>query len=66
MGGAWWASVLYTITPNWQLFWLADALNEENGVIKWAYVGKGLAYAFGYAGAALIFAIALFENRELS
>jgi ABC-2 type transport system permease protein len=66
MGGTWWASVLYTVTPNWQLFWLADALNEEKGVIAWSYIGKGLAYAFGYAGAALIFAVVLFENRELS
>src|SRR5215510_10815230 len=24
--GSWWASALYTITPNWQLFWLADTL----------------------------------------
>ena len=29
MGGAWWASALYTVTPNWQLFWLADALEPK-------------------------------------
>src|ERR1039457_4876534 len=28
MGGTWWASALYTVTPNWQLFWLADVLAE--------------------------------------
>ncbi|HZR16028.1 MAG TPA: ABC transporter permease [Verrucomicrobiae bacterium] len=66
MGGTWWAEVLYTVTPNWQLFWLADALNEEKGVIDWSYVAKAFAYAFGYAGAALVFAVVLFENRELS
>jgi len=27
--GSWWASVLYTITPNWQLFWLADVLDAD-------------------------------------
>jgi len=27
--GSWWASVLYTVTPNWQLFWLADALETD-------------------------------------
>src|SRR5215831_1564374 len=27
MGGSWWATTLYTIVPNWQLFWLADALD---------------------------------------
>src|SRR6266404_4715376 len=25
--GSWWGSVLYTVTPNWQLFWIADALD---------------------------------------
>ena len=66
MGGRWWASVLYTVTPNWQLFWLADALNAEKGVVQWSYVGKAFAYALGYMGAALALAIALFEDRELS
>src|SRR5207248_1718537 len=37
------ASVLYSVTPNWQLFWLADALDMEKGKLPWAYVGK----AFG-------------------
>lgn len=66
MGGAWWASVLYTITPNWQLFWLADALNADKGVVEWGYVGKAFAYLLGYVGAALAMAVALFEDRELS
>jgi hypothetical protein len=66
MGGSWWASVLYTVTPNWQLFWLADALNADKGEIEWSYVGKALAYAFGYVGAALAMGLALFEDRELS
>ncbi len=66
MGGAWWASVLYTVTPNWQLFWLADALNAEQGAVQWGYVGKAFAYALAYVGAALALAVALFEDRELS
>jgi hypothetical protein len=66
MGGAWWASVLYTVTPNWQLFWLADALNADKGVVQWGYVGKALAYVMAYVGAALALAVALFEDRELS
>src|SRR6185437_2840173 len=24
--GEWWASTLYSIVPNWQIFWLADAI----------------------------------------
>ena len=65
MAGKWWASALYTVTPNWQLFWLADALNAEKGFVPWGYVGKALAYAVAYVGAALTLAMALFEEREL-
>ena len=66
MGGAWWASVLYTVTPNWQLFWLADALDEGKSTVHWGYVGKAFAYVAAYVGAALAAAILLFQERELS
>ncbi len=66
MGGSWWASVLYTVVPNWQLFWLADALAMGKSTFHWGYVGKAFAYAAGYVGAALAVAIVLFEDRELS
>ena len=66
MGGSWWASVLYTVTPNWQLFWLADALEAGKNPFLWGYVGKAFAYAAAYVGAALILAVLLFEERELS
>ena len=61
-----WASILYTIIPNWQLFWLADALETGKDTIQWAYVGKAFGYVAGYAGAALAVGVALFEDRELS
>ncbi len=64
--GSWWASTLYTIVPNWQLFWLADALDMGKSTFQWGYVGKAFVYVVGYAGAALAFATALFEERELS
>jgi ABC-type transport system involved in multi-copper enzyme maturation permease subunit len=64
--GSWWASALYTIVPNWQLFWLADALDMGKSTFQWGYVGKAFVYVVGYAGAALAFATALFEERELS
>jgi hypothetical protein len=51
--------------PNWQLFWLADALENQKR-IPWAYVGKALAYVVCYVGAALSAALWLFEERELS
>ena len=66
MGGPWWASVLYTVTPNWQLFWLADALAEGQSTFQWGYVGKAFAYMVAYVGAALAAAILLFQERELS
>ena len=66
MGGAWWASALYTVTPNWQLFWVADALDEGKSTFHWGYVGKALAYMAAYVGAVLTAAIMLFHERELS
>ena len=58
--------LLYTVTPNWQLFWLADALDTGKSVYYWGYVGKALGYAVGYVGAVLAMAVAMFEDRELS
>lgn len=66
MGGHRWASVLYSVTPNWQLFWLADALDSGKSTFHWRYVGKAFLYMAGYVGAILAAGIALFEERELS
>ncbi len=80
MGSAWWAKVLYAVVPNWQLFWVADAVDEGGGgqpsfgqvstakqePFYWRYVGKAFAYAAGYIGASLALAIVFFEERELS
>jgi ABC-type transport system involved in multi-copper enzyme maturation permease subunit len=65
-GAPWWASTLYTVLPNWQLFWLADAIETGKSTFQWAYVGKAFAYVVCYAGAALAIGTALFEERELS
>ncbi len=64
--GNWWASTLYTVIPNWQLFWLADALDMGKSTFHWDYVAKAFGYTVGYAGAALAIGTALFEERELS
>jgi hypothetical protein len=64
--GDWWASILYSAVPNWQLFWLADALEMGKNTLHWAYVGKALGYAACYIGAVLAVGVALFEERELS
>jgi ABC-type transport system involved in multi-copper enzyme maturation permease subunit len=63
--GSWWASTLYSVTPNWQLFWLADAINLGKSTFHWDYVAKALVYAVCYAGAALAAGAILFEEREL-
>ncbi len=64
--GSWWATVLYAVMPNWQLFWLADALETGKTTFHWDYVVKALGYVVAYVGAALAVAVALFEERELS
>lgn len=64
--GAWWASILYGVTPNWQLFWMADTLEPGRPGVPWAYVGQALGYMAGYLGAILAAALLLFEDRELS
>ncbi len=64
--GSWWASALYTLLPNWQLFWMADTLETGKAGVPLSYLGQALAYAVGYLGATLAVALALFEDRELS
>jgi len=64
--GVWWASTLYSLIPNWQLFWLADAIETGKSTFHWDYVGKALGYAVCYVGAALAVGTLLFEERELS
>ena len=63
--GSWWASALYTVVPNWQLFWLADAIENKKS-IPWSYVGRSFAYVLGYLGAVLAVALVMFEDRELT
>ena len=64
--GAWWGKVLYSVLPNWQQFWLADALETGQTTFHWNYVGKALTYAACYIGAVLAMAVMFFEDRELS
>lgn len=66
LGGAAWAAVLYTLVPNWQLFWMADVLDTSQTGFPWGYVGKAFLYLACYGGALLGLAVLLFEDRELS
>ncbi len=63
--GSWWASLIYSVLPNWQLFWTGDAL-EEGKAIPWSYLGAAFGYAVAYVGASLAVALYLFEDRELA
>lgn len=64
--GHWWGTALYSLVPNWQLFWVADALDTGKSTFHWGYVGKAAVYMFCYVGATLAAAVMLFEDRELS
>lgn len=63
--GEFWAKILYGVVPNWQKFWMAEALGEGNH-IPLAYLGTAFAYAVAHVGAALALGLSLFEDRELS
>jgi len=64
--GSWWANAVYAAVPNWQLFWVGDALTASK-VIGWPrYMAGALGYTAAYVGAALCAALWLFEDRELS
>lgn len=65
LGSKTWATVVYSVIPNWQLFWLADAL-ENDKTIPWSYVGRTFVYVLCYLGALLALAIMSFESRELN
>lgn len=64
--GSWWASLVYAAVPNWQLFWMGDALAGSKTILWSRYVTGAAAYTVAYVGAALCAALWLFEERELS
>jgi hypothetical protein len=63
--GSWWAKIVYTAAPNWQLFWLADALENKRN-IPWRYVATSFGYVAAYLGVVLAAALLLFQDRELT
>ncbi|MDA7622644.1 ABC transporter permease [Verrucomicrobia bacterium] len=63
--GVFWAKCLYAITPNWQLFWMSDALANDKS-IPLTYVLRCGQYAAGTLAISLGMAVLLFEDRELS
>jgi hypothetical protein len=62
--GVGWAQAAYRVIPNFQVFWMVDALSDEQ-VIPWRYVAGGWVYAAAFATAVLMAGVALFETREV-
>ena len=60
----WVAFLLYNTIPNWQLFWMADALAAKRD-IPWLYVAWAAVYVLSFIGGFLALAALLFRNREV-
>lgn len=58
------AAVLYRLIPNWQHFWVADALSGP-GTIPWSYVGWASLYAGLYLAAVLSLGMLAFRQTEV-
>ena len=61
---SWIAACLYRIIPNWQHFWLSDALSN-NGGIPWAYVVGAAFYALAYSAGILLLGLVSFRHAEM-
>jgi len=60
-----WAAFLYAIVPNWQNFWMADAITD-NGSIPLSYLNQALQYSALYLAALLGITLLSFKNVEVS
>jgi len=58
------ASILYTLLPNWQHFWVADALAGD-GSIPWTYVGWAGLYAGIYLCGILALGMLAFRAMDI-
>ena len=59
-----WEGIAYRLIPNFQFFWMIDALSEDR-VIPWSYVARAAAYAAAFATGFVLLAMSLFETREV-
>ena len=58
------SAFLYTITPNWQNFWTADALSG-GGHVPWKYVYNAGLYAVVYSSGILCLGMLSFRHTEM-
>jgi hypothetical protein len=59
------ASIIYTVIPNFQTFWMLDALDKADTHISISYVIQAAGYAACYMGATLFLAYSLFLDRQV-
>ena len=64
-GSASLSAFLYAIIPNWQFFWMADALANKQA-IPWDYVGWTALYTLFYISICTIIAVTLFNDKEIA
>jgi len=58
------AALIYAILPNWQRFWMADAVHG-NESISWRYVSYATLYAFLFLTGILTWGAAVFQRLEI-
>jgi hypothetical protein len=59
------ASIIYTLIPNFQAFWMLDALDKADTHIAASYVLQATGYAACYICATLFLAYSLFLDRQV-
>jgi hypothetical protein len=60
----WSLGAVRTALPNFQLFWLSDALTQKRAIPS-EYIGLVVPYALAMVTALLALATALFQRREV-
>ena len=65
LGGGFSGDLFSAILPNWQYFWMADALAAHTQ-IPLRYLGWALVYSIIYGGFWAVWAMALFNDREVA
>ena len=58
------ADTLYRLTPNWQHFWVADALNG-GGSVPWPYTAMAALYAAAWSTGLLGIGLLSFRNTDM-
>lgn len=58
-------SIFYALLPNWQFFWLADALATRKA-IPLAYLGYSAIYVMLYIGLCSMWAVLVFRDKEIA